>query len=94
MEKSKIESAIGTFLLILQMVGPILDLVRQIEVAIPGKGQGSAKLALLQNAIAAASTPEVTEAIPAQDLAAVVGKIATATVASLNAAGVFAFTFL
>ncbi len=76
------------FLTLVQMIPAIVQLVQQVEVAIPQKGQGPAKLNLVVNTVAAAAAaaPQVAASIGAHDLNSAVANIVNATVATLNAA--------
>lgn len=82
----------GRFLMILQMIPAIIGIVKQVEAAIPGVGQGPTKLNLVLNTVnaAAQAIPEVKAAFnPNDDLNGTVTSIANAAVSTLNAAGVF-----
>ena len=78
----------------LQMAPALIGMVRQIETVLPGPKQGNAKLALVLNTVqtAAQGSTEVASAIEGRDLNAAVTGVVNATVATLNAAGVFAKT--
>lgn len=79
------------FQVVLQMAPMIIQLVRQVETAMPGRGLGVKKLELVQNIvqIAANAEPEVSAALSIEDLAAVTTSVVNAGVAVFNAAGVF-----
>ncbi len=75
------------FLAFLQMVPAIIQLVQQVEAAIPAKGKGPEKLNLVLSTVqaAAGAAPQVAALIPPSDLAVAVTNIVNATVATLNA---------
>lgn len=77
------------FKLLMQLIPVIVQLVQQVETALPGKGQGAQKLNLVLNTVnaAAQAAPEVASAIQGHDLNAAVTGIVNATVSTLNAAG-------
>jgi hypothetical protein len=81
----------GFFLLLAQLAPAIIELVKAIEKAIPGKGHGPAKLDLVLKTIdtATAATPETAKVIAGHNLKTAVVSIVNATVETLNATGVF-----
>lgn len=76
---------------IMQMLPGILALIQQVENMIPGTGNGKKKLDVVLSTVnaAAQSVPEVATALQNHDLNATVTAVATASVTSLKAAGVF-----
>ena len=79
------------FLTIVQMIPAIIGLVKQVETAIPGSGQGKHKLDVVLNTVntAATAVPEIQQQFKEGELNGIVTSITNATVATLNTAGVF-----
>lgn len=77
------------FILALNMLPAILQLVRLVEVLIPGQGRGKEKLNVVLATVGAAadSAPAVVDAIDKKDLAGTITAVTNAAVSSLNAAG-------
>lgn len=78
-------------MLLMQLIPSIIQIVREIEKAIPQKGQGSAKLALVLDTVnvAAHASTETVKAIEGRDLNGAVTNIVGAVVSTLNAVGAF-----
>jgi len=82
----------GFFLLLAQLTPAIIDLIKAIEKAIPGKGHGPAKLDLVLKTVdtAVAAAPETAQVVAGHNLKSAVTAIVNATVETLNGTGVFA----
>lgn len=82
------------FLLLLQIIPAIIALVKQVEVAIPGKSQGAAKLDLVLSTVnaALAAVPQIMATIGSHDLNGTITAIVAAVVASMNRTGGFTTT--
>lgn len=79
------------FILIMSLVPSIIKIVREIEAAIPQKGQGGAKLELVLDTINAAAegSADVAKVIEGHDLNGAVTKIVNKTVKKMNETGAF-----
>lgn len=78
-------------ILILQLYPLIVKVVEANEMALPGPGQGAAKLGLVLQAIAAVfeELPELRNVMPLIELQRLVSKVVQVIVVAKNAAGVF-----
>lgn len=79
------------FIMLMQLIPSIIKIVREIEAAIPGKGQGAAKLDLVLNTVNAAAegSAEVANVIKGNDLIGRVTKIVNLAVSTFNMTGAF-----